>query len=688
MNIVLCSREFPGFNPSGGIGVYVQAVARVLVEQGHVVLVMTEGKKVELMRHPDGFEVQTIKSIEGFKTDSHGYSYQVYKKLRHLHQERHFDLIEFPEYQGEAYFAIKAKRLLGEFSDVTLVVHSHMSLELCDRLNEEFTVLYRQAIFTIERYALKYADRVTVPSQDLRDLYHHEIPREYVVKTHPMPHFTNRMEPRPHRDAVPVLLYVGRMEHRKGVDLLIDSAVRLLTAGARFRLRLVGGDTWRQEISYRAYLLRKIPKELTHAFEFVGPVHRDALTREYEAATAVVFPSRFENWPNVCLEAMSYGKAIVASRHGGMREMLEDGAGILVDPLDTTDLDQALLQVINEPTIVEHVGHAARARYAEFEKTPYFDYSTLVRRPDAISETPPSEWPLVSIVVPCFNAALTIEETVKSLNHLDYPDYEILLIDDGSTDGNFSLLLDRLGQKYERIRVFHKTNSGLPGARNYGARMAAGEYLAFCDADDLLQRNLIRDGVQALRAHPELSAVYPILRYWGEIKGLWGPQDIYLPTILAENQAHAGLIIHRDVFEALHGYDETFVFGWEDWDLAIRFAKAGYTGEVLPREGYIYRVHNSSMVRTTTYERRVTMYRQLWRKHEELLGTSGAFVLDRELTLPSRGYDNLPHEIWLRERLLQTKPVRFVLFVARFVPKPIKSPIRKMVRALVLRGVK
>lgn len=687
MNIVLCSREFPGINPSGGIGVYVRAVARVLVEQGHVVLVITEGKKVELSEHPEGFDVQTIKSIEGFKTDPHGYSYQLYKKLRHLHQTRHFDVIEFPEYQGEAYFAVKAKRLLGEFSDVTLAVHSHMSLELCDRLNDEFTVLYRQAIFNIERYALKYADRVTVPSEDLRDLYHHDIPRSYLLKSHPMPHFTTRMAPRPRRDAVPVLLYVGRMEHRKGVDLFIDAAIRLMTAGVKFRARLVGGDTWRQEVSYRAYLLKRIPKEFTQNFEFVGPVHRDALTREYEAATALVFPSRFENWPNVCLEAMSYGKAIVASKHGGMREMLADGAGLLVDPLDPADLDQALLQVVNEPTIVERLGHSALARYEEFEHQPHFDYGTLLPSV-TVSEPSQENWPLVSVVVPSFNAASTIEETVRSLNQLDYPNYEILLIDDGSTDGNFSLLLDRLGQKYHRIRVFHKTNSGLPGARNYGARMAAGEYLAFCDADDLLQRNLIREAVTALKAHPELSAVYPILRYWGEIKGLWGPQDIYLPTILAENQAHAGLVIHREVFEALEGYDESFVFGWEDWDLAIRFAKAGYTGEVLPREGYIYRVHNASMVRTTTYERRVTMYRQLWRKHEELLGTSGAFVLDRELTLPSRGYDDLPHEMWLRERLLQSKPVRLVLFVARFVPKPIKSPIRKMVRAMVLRGVR
>lgn len=687
MNIVLCSREFPGFNPSGGIGVYVRAVARVLVEQGHAVLVITEGKKVELLRHQEGYEVQTIKSMDGFKTDPHGYSYQLYKTIRDLHQERHFDVIEFPEYQGEAYFTVKAKRLLGEFDDVTLVVHGHMSLKLVDRLNEEFTGLYRQSIFNIEQYSIAYADQVTIPSQDLRDLYNQEIPRSYLLKSHPMPHFASRMSPQRRRGARPVLLYVGRIEHRKGVDLLVEASVRLMTAGLEFRVRLVGGDTTRHEASYQAHLLRLIPKQLAHAFDFVGPLQRDALTREYEAASAVVFPSRFENWPNVCLEAMAHGKIIVASKHGGMREMLRDGAGILVDPLDASDLDQALRHVVSDPATVEGFGRAALSRFEEFESAPPFDYANLVTPAIPVAKSPP-EWPKVSIVVPCFDEWSSIEERVDSLNQLDYPDYEILLVDDGSTEGAFSLVLDRLDRAYERVRIVHNTSSGPFGARNYGARMASGKYLVFCDSDDVLHRTLIGDSVRALQAHPEISAVYPMLRYGGEVEAVLGSEDTFLPTMLTSNQIQTGLIIDRASFEALGGYDENFVSGWADWDLAIRFAKAGYTGEVIPREGYIYRRDHGSLMRSTNYDRGAAMYRQLWHKHEDLLGTCGVFVLDQELTLASHGGDTLPHEVWLRERLLQSKPVRFVLFVARFVPKPIKSPIRRMVHAMVLRRVK
>ncbi len=703
MRIVLCSREFPGLNPSGGIGVYTEAMARELVRSGHQVVVITEAKKVEepapkkrhqkreplprSVQHPDGFRIELIQSMNGFSTDPHGYSYQLYKKLRRLKREWNYDLVEFPEYQGEGYFAIKAKRLLGAFRDVTLVVHSHMSLEFCDQLNEEHRSLYRQAIFNIERYALKYADVATVPCEDLGDQYQNLVRRAYARKWHPIPQFRSSHEARAVQDGVMTLLYVGRMEHRKGVDLLVQSAVRLLDEGHRFRLRLIGGDTYQQGLSYRTKLLKLIPARHMHAFEFMGPVDRNQLTREYQSATACVFPSRFENWPNVCLEAMSYGRAVIASKFGGMREMLADGAGWLVDPFNPEELDAALRRALKEPEQVRQVGERAMARVQEYQRQGTFDYRTLLEDP-----APPREalriWPKVSIVVPCYNSPATIDRTVKSLLGLNYPEFEIILVDDGSTDGAFVSKLDQWGQKDSRIRVYHKTNSGLPGARNYGALKADGAYLAFCDADDLLQARTVAAAVEALESHPDLAFVSPILRYFGDIRGVWGPQDLYLPTILAENQVHAGLVIRRSVFEDLKGYDESFVFGWEDWDFAIRLAKAGYLGEVLPVEGYIYRVHNSSMVRTTTYERRVMMYKQLWRKHEELLGVSGAFVLDRELNLPGRGYDGMPHHLWLRERILRLAPVRFVVFVARFVPRPIKSPIRRLAKQLILHAAR
>jgi len=684
MHIVLCSREFPGVNLSGGIGVYTQEEARVLVDQGHEVTVITEGSEADMRTHPHGYRLILITPVEGFKTDAHGYSYQLYKTLRQMTRHTPIDVIEFPEYQGEGYFTIKAKRLLGQFAETTLVVHSHMSLEFCDQLNEEFPTLYRQAIFNIERYALRYADQATVPCDALAEVYQSFVPREYRRKWHPMPRFDRSLPARRNPSGDPTVLYVGRMEHRKGVDLLVASAVRLLETGRSFRVKLIGGDTFQRGVSYRSQLLKMIPEKWRDRFEFVGPVKRDQLIEEYQRATVCVFPSRFENWPNVCLEAMSYGKAIIASERGGMREMLDNGAGILVDPENPTALDGALERLFDRPDVAQELGQKARERFEAFERQEPFDYRTLKSGQNPASTRADADWPQVSIVVPCYNAAGTIERTVKNLERLDYPHYEIILVDDGSTDAHFAQLLDRLAQKSDRIRVYHKTNSGLPGARNYGARRAQGEYLVFCDADDLLHPWVLREAVAALQRYPELAAVYPILRYFGDMRGLWGPQDLYLPTILAENQTHAGLVIRRAVFDTLSGYDETFVFGWEDWEFAVRMAKAGYAAEVLPREGYFYRVHPTSMVRTTSYERRVTMYRQLWRKHTDLLGPSGVYVLDRELTLP-RGYNGEPHQVWLRERLLKTAPARFVLFVARYVPKPIKSPIRRLVKNVVLR---
>lgn len=671
---------------------YNQALARQLESEGHEVLVITEGKEAKTVAHQDGYLVDQITSTQGFRTDSTGYSYRLYKRIRHLTRTRRFDVIEFPDYQGEGYFSIKAKRLFGEFSGVTLWVHGHMSLELCDDLNEEYTSIYRHAIYNIERYAMEHADVATVPCQDLKTLYEERVPRTFQIKTHPIPRFSSDASSALRAGSRPTFLYVGRMEHRKGVDLLVKAAVRLMEGGQDFRVRLVGGDTWWHGISYRTTLLKMIPPPLQKSFEFAGPVGRDALVQEYQAATACVFPSRFENWPNVCLEAMSYGKPIIASSRGGMREMLDGGSGILIDPTHPGQLEAAMVRLLSEPDLGTQLGQKAKDRVLSYEQQPVFDYDAFLQGLEPPELLPlrftGHEAPLVSVVVPCYNAANTIDQTVRNLLKLDYPHYEIVLVNDGSTDGLFVQKLDELSRESDRIRVFHKSNSGLPGARNYGVGVARGDFLVFCDADDLLHRNVLKEGVSILTQHQELAAVYPILRYFGDIHGVWGPQDLYLPTVLAENQAHAGVVIRRSVFEELGGYDESFIYGWEDWDFVIRLAKKGFRAEVMPREGYIYRVHPSSMVRTTSYDTRVLMYRHLWRKHEDLLGTSGAFVLDRELNLPSRGFEGEGHEMWLRERILRTAPARLVLFLARFIPRWIKKPIRATVKRFILKRVR
>ena len=91
----------------------------------------------------------------------------------------------------------------------------------------------------------------------------------------------------------------------------------------------------------------------------------------------------------------------------------------------------------------------------------------------------------VSIIVPVFNVAPYLEESISSILSQSFTDYELLIVDDGSTDGSYEIC-DQLAEKDSRIRVFHKENGGVSSARNLGLKNAEGEWICFVDSDDIL----------------------------------------------------------------------------------------------------------------------------------------------------------------------------------------------------------
>ncbi len=104
----------------------------------------------------------------------------------------------------------------------------------------------------------------------------------------------------------------------------------------------------------------------------------------------------------------------------------------------------------------------------------------------------------VSLVVPVYNAEEYLPECLSCLLQQSYSDYEILLIDDGSTDGSAEVC-DEYAQKDNRIRTFHQRNQGVSAARNCAIAAAKGEFIGFVDADDLIHPDLIRSCVDVVR---------------------------------------------------------------------------------------------------------------------------------------------------------------------------------------------
>jgi glycosyltransferase involved in cell wall biosynthesis len=111
--------------------------------------------------------------------------------------------------------------------------------------------------------------------------------------------------------------------------------------------------------------------------------------------------------------------------------------------------------------------------------------------------------PLVSVVIPCYNQAHFLKEAIESVLKQSYPHYEIVVVDDGSTDET-----SEVAGSYERVRLIRQENRGLAEARNTGIKHSEGDYLVFLDADDRLLPDALAVGVESFDSHPECAFVF------------------------------------------------------------------------------------------------------------------------------------------------------------------------------------
>jgi len=121
----------------------------------------------------------------------------------------------------------------------------------------------------------------------------------------------------------------------------------------------------------------------------------------------------------------------------------------------------------------------------------------------------------LSVVIPCYNVADTLQRCVQSVLTQLPADAEIILVDDGSTDAT-GLLAERIGAENVAVRVFHKPNGGLSDARNYGIGQSSGEFLMFVDSDDVLAPSTISPVLRFMTEHPQVDvAEFPIRVHYG-----------------------------------------------------------------------------------------------------------------------------------------------------------------------------
>ena len=205
--------------------------------------------------------------------------------------------------------------------------------------------------------------------------------------------------------------------------------------------------------------------------------------------------------------------------------------------------------------------------------------------------------PIVSVVIPAYNAQGFIADAVRSALAQTYRDLEVIVVDDGSTDGTLTEL-EGFG---DRIRVHQQANQGVAAARNAGAQMAHGGWIAFLDADDLwlphkLERQLAAGAAPMLFTDRlNIGARGDLPEVQSEVTPMRGG-DLFT-VLLGEGNfiTNTSVMMRRALFETMGGF-YTGLNGTEDWDLWIRVAERheiGFVDEPLVR----YRFHPGGLSR-------------------------------------------------------------------------------------------
>ncbi len=200
---------------------------------------------------------------------------------------------------------------------------------------------------------------------------------------------------------------------------------------------------------------------------------------------------------------------------------------------------------------------------------------------------------LVSIIIPCYNQAQYLEESVQSAIDQTYPNIEIIIVNDGSTDNTEEIALS-LQEKYpEKIQFVSQKNSGVSEARNNAIKQSKGEFILPLDGDDRLDVNYIETCLKILLHYNE-DIVYTDLQCFGARTDTVKRKPFKENHILYKNLPPPTSLYKRKVWEITGGYNTNMKEGYEDWEFWINAYKHNFSFYYLPETLFYYRTKEVS----------------------------------------------------------------------------------------------
>lgn len=223
----------------------------------------------------------------------------------------------------------------------------------------------------------------------------------------------------------------------------------------------------------------------------------------------------------------------------------------------------------------------------------------------------------VSVIMPCFNDGIYIEEAIASVLCQTYNNIEIIIIDDGSDDKRTLDILERIDNP--KIKILRSTRLRPAGARNYGIQAATGKYILPVDSDDKIDPTYVEKAVKILEANPNIGVVYCFADLFGEKTGRWQLPDYDFRTMLLDNIVFVTAMFYKSDWEKVGGFNTKMKAGMEDYDFWISLLEIGREIYQIPEVLFHYRI--KSVSRTTQFQddcvSKQETYREIYYNHPD-----------------------------------------------------------------------
>jgi glycogen(starch) synthase len=380
MKVAFVSYEFPAETGGGGIGTYLEQTRRVFPQGYRMIVIAGTLKQEPFWENENVFRIPS-RSWEEFNNVCVTY-------FEKLNKQFQFDVVEGTDFKASGLSIKKA------FPNLPLVVKLHTPSFLVDTLQFKKLAGWRKLRFLLSSFMrfkfpklndsvpasaykdefeiLKLADALHAPSQSIfsrlvaMGMISSPPP---ICNVFPYNYDLREFLALPAKKNEPgVVTFLGRKEARKGVIEFATVCKRLAKKFPRITFQFIGNSASSPSpgVSMDDYLKKFIGQELNNV-KVLPAVPHEKIPEVYRESSIMVFPSHYESFGLVCAEAMAAGKAVIASRFGGMSEMIEDGkSGVLIDPLDVDAFTDKLQTLLNDGAQCESLGRMARIRAGDF----------------------------------------------------------------------------------------------------------------------------------------------------------------------------------------------------------------------------------------------------------------------------------------------------------------------------------